>query len=151
MKLEAGKNYRLDNGDKITVSYEYGNEYWPLIATYSKSPTGKLYIDSTGKTQSGLGDYSTPNVVEEWEEPKVESTTEPSGRVTVDITEQLDDLIREDLEWSALQMLEKGNDKYEFIGNKADLFASFCRVIEYYSDRKQWEEFVAKTKGKKVE
>jgi hypothetical protein len=24
-------------------------------------------------------------------------------------------------------------------------------VIEYYSTRKQWEEFVAKTKGKKVE
>ena len=72
-------------------------------------------------------------------------------KITVDIIEQLDDLIREDLEWSALQMLEEGNDKYEFIGNKADLFASFCRVIEYYSTRKQYEEFVAKTKGKKVE
>jgi hypothetical protein len=72
-------------------------------------------------------------------------------KVTVDIIEQLDDLIREDLEWSALQMLKEGNDKHEFIGNKADLFASLCRVIEYYSTRKQWEEFVAKTKGKKVE
>jgi hypothetical protein len=47
-------------------------------------------------------------------------------------------------------MLKGGNDKYEFIGNKADLFASFCRVIEYYSTREQYEEFVAKTKGKKV-
>ena len=72
-------------------------------------------------------------------------------KITVDIAHQLDDILREDLEWSALQMLKEGNDKYEFIGNKAQLFGAFCTVIEYYRTKKQWEEFVAKTEGKKVE
>lgn len=72
-------------------------------------------------------------------------------KITVDITDQLDDIMREELEWHALEMLEEDNDRFEFIGNKAQLFASFCGVIEYYSTKKQWEEFVAKTKGKKVE
>lgn len=72
-------------------------------------------------------------------------------KVEIDLGDKLDDIIREDLESSALQMLKEGNDKFEFIGNKAKLFASFCEVIKCYSTRVQWEEFVAKTEGKRVE
>lgn len=225
MKIEAYKHYKLDNGDKVYVSEFRGStEYWPFLAMYNKSPTGKLYIKEDGSTQSGLGDYNTPNLVEEWKEEKMfkvgdkvknissgyvveygpnegkyvdmgvvtvcsgdtvsvlfgdtvsvlfegchhsytchkneiklvedtkeVTTNEMSGRVTVDITDRIDEIIREDLEWNALQMLKEGNDKYEFIGNKAQLFSAFCEVIKYYSTKKQYEEFVAKTEGKKVE
>ena len=150
MKVEAYKSYKLDNGDKVYVSKFRGStEYWPFLAMYDKSRTGKLYIKEDGSTQSGLGDYNTPNLVEEWKEEGV-TTNEMSGRVTVDITDRIDEIIREDLEWNALRMLKGGNDEYEFIGRKAKLFGAFCTVIEYYSTKKQWEEFVAKTEGKKV-
>ena len=148
MKLEVGKFYKNISGDKAEVILSkvsgVGQDY--RVKHGAKGPIMWHY-------QNGECNYLDHEyrLVEEWEEPKVESTTNPSGRVTVDITEQLDDLIREDLEWSALQMLNEGNDKHEFIGNKAELFASFCCVIGYYSTRKQYEEFVAKTKGKKVE
>lgn len=152
MKIEEGKYYKLENGDRVfTKRGEYSNEYWPFIAYYPESGTGKLFIDVNGSTQSGLGDYSTPNIVEEWKEPEEMPTDKMSGRVIVDITDQLDDIMREELEWHALEMLKEGNDEFETIGNKAQLFASFCKVIKYYSTKEQWEEFVAKTKGKKVE
>jgi len=73
-------------------------------------------------------------------------------KVTFDMTsDQVDDIVRQDLEGSALQMLEEGNDKFEFIGNKAQLFAAFCTVLEYYSKPSEWELFIKKTEGKKVE
>lgn len=148
MKLEVGKFYKNISGDKAEVIlFEVsgvGQDY--RVKHGANGPMMWHYQD--GKCSYLDHEY---RLVEEWEEPKVESTTNPSGRVTVDITDRIDDIIRQDLEWCALQMLEEGNDKYEFIGNKAELFASFCRVIEYYSTRKQWEEFVAKTEGKKVE
>jgi len=56
-------------------------------------------------------------------------------KITVDVTDQLDDIIREDLEWSALQLLKEGNDKHEFIHKKAELYSALVRVIEYYSSR----------------
>jgi len=72
-------------------------------------------------------------------------------KITVDITDQLDDLLREDLEWHALWLLEEGNDKHEFIHKKAELYSALVKVIEYYSSRSQFEQFLEKTEGKRVE
>lgn len=50
-------------------------------------------------------------------------------KVEIDIGEHLGGAIRQDLEEHAMILLEEGNDPNEFIGRKAQLFASFCDVI----------------------
>ena len=146
MKIEVGKYYKTAEGHKVGPAVKSGDS--ASFSLFDRPYLYNMFYHSNGECHVGDGKY---DLVAEWEEPKVEYTTEPSGRVTVDITDRIDDIIRQDLEWCALQMLKEGNDKREFIGNKAELFASFCRVIEYYSTKKQWEDFVAKTEGKKVE
>jgi len=71
--------------------------------------------------------------------------------ITVTLKEALEECTRQNLEEHAMYLLKEGNDKHEFIGEKAALFASFCKVIKYYSTREEFELFIAKTKGKKVE
>lgn len=64
-------------------------------------------------------------------------------KITVDITEQsVDQIIREDLIWHALTTLDPDNDPHETEANKAYLFASLCKVIEFYSDKEQWRAFM---------
>jgi len=72
-------------------------------------------------------------------------------KVEIDFGEHLGSAIRQDLEEHAMMLLQEENDPQEFIGTKAQLFASFCDVIQYYSTPKEFEEFVKRTKGKKVE
>ena len=72
-------------------------------------------------------------------------------KMEIDFGEHLGSAIRQDLEEHAMYLLTEGNDPNEFIGCKAQLFASFCDVIQYYSTPKEFEEFVKRTKGKKVE
>ena len=72
-------------------------------------------------------------------------------KIEVDITDQVDELVRQDLEEHALYLLKEGNDKHELIMRKAQLFSAFCTVVEYYSTRDQFKCFLNKTKGKRVE
>jgi len=71
--------------------------------------------------------------------------------ITVSLKEALEECTRQSLEEHAMFLLKEGNDGCEFIGEKAALFSSFCKVIKYYSTQEEFELFVAKTKGKKVE
>jgi len=71
--------------------------------------------------------------------------------ITVTLKEALEECTQQNLEEHAMLLLKEGNDEHEFIGEKAALFASFCKVIKYYSTQEEFELFIAKTKGKKVE
>ena len=68
-------------------------------------------------------------------------------KVEVDI--DVDDLVRKELACHALSMLEGGYDEFEALENKAEEFSAFCRVIQFYSDRGQWQDFLTKV-GKGV-
>jgi len=68
-------------------------------------------------------------------------------KVEVDI--DVDDLVRKELVCQALSMLEDDYDEFEALENKAEEFAAFCRVIRFYSDRSQWQDFLTQV-GKGV-
>jgi hypothetical protein len=62
-------------------------------------------------------------------------------KIIVDVGEQLDDIIRENLEWCAENMLKEGHDVHETLDNKAALFSALCQVIEFYSTPSEYKEF----------
>jgi len=72
-------------------------------------------------------------------------------KIEIDFGEYLGGAIRQDLEEHAMTLLAEGNDLQEFIGTKAQLFAAFCVVIQYYSTPSEYADFIKRTKGKKVE
>jgi len=72
-------------------------------------------------------------------------------KIEIDFSEHLGGAIRQDLEEHAMSLVTEGNDPQEFIGTKAQLFAAFCVVIQYYSTPSEYAEFIKRTKGKKVE
>jgi len=148
MKIESNKVYKLEDGTKVCLADStYVNEYWPWVVPYEKSSTGKLYINEEGFTQDGFSDYTTPNVLSEWVDKPEEVGT---GRVIVDITDKIDDIIRKDLEWHVMEMLKENYDPHETLDNKVEEFNALCRVIKHYSRPSEYEQFQEKLKGKKL-
>ena len=77
MKLEVGKEYRDENGEKrgpMRRTSQELNDPWPFVCDFADSKTGLLYVRLNGETQSGMGDHSTPNLIAPW-------PTEPTGPV----------------------------------------------------------------------
>jgi len=72
-------------------------------------------------------------------------------KMEIDFGEHLGGAIRQDLEEHAMMLLQEENDPKEFIGTKAQLFAAFCVVVQYYSTPSEYADFIKRTKGKKVE
>lgn len=61
-----------------------------------------------------------------------------------------DEIVRQNLEESTLDMLEQEPDMFETLDNKAELFAAMCCVLEYYSTLTQYLEFKDKIRGKSL-
>jgi len=61
----------------------------------------------------------------------------------IEVEVELDDIIRKDLVKCALDMLDpEYRDKFETLDNKARLFSSLCEVIQFYSNRDEWSQFL---------
>ena len=66
----------------------------------------------------------------------------------IEVEVELDDIIRKDLVDSALNMLDpEYRDTFETLDNKARLFSSLCEVIQFYSTRDEWDQFLELVKG----
>lgn len=63
---------------------------------------------------------------------------------------EVGDIIRKELQWHILNMLEPDYDIFESLENKAELFSALCKTLEFYSTCSEWEEFSEKLKGKEL-
>ena len=67
----------------------------------------------------------------------------------VEVNIDVDEVVRKELICHALRMLRDDYDEFESTESKAEEFSAFCRVIQFYSDRDQWQDFLTKV-GKGV-
>lgn len=70
MIVKDGMYCMADNGAKvgpIRRTSQKLTDPWPFVCDYNDTNTERLYIRTNGETQDGTGDYTTPDLIAEWQ------------------------------------------------------------------------------------